>query len=60
MIRYEELRMRDVLAGILSAVALLVAVLMFNGKLEQPMGYIIYILVVFLAGTAFVLYRRKV
>ena len=59
MIRYEELRMRDVLAGILSAVALLVAVLMFNGKLEQPMGYIIYILVVFLAGTAFVLYRRK-
>ena len=32
---------------------------MFNGKLEQPMGYIIYILVVFLAGTAFVLYRRK-
>lgn len=59
MIRYEELRMRDVLAGILSAVALLVAVLLFNGKLEQPMGYIIYILVVFLAGTAFVLYRRK-
>ena len=59
MIRYEELRMREVLAGILSAVALLVAVLLFNGKLEQPMGYIIYILVVFLAGTAFVLYRRK-
>ncbi len=59
MIRYEELRMRDVLAGILSAVALLVAVLLFNGKLEQPMGYLIYILVVFLAGTAFVLYRRK-
>ena len=59
MIRYEELRMRDVVAGILSAVALLVAVLLFNGKLEQPMGYIIYILVVFLAGTAFVLYRRK-
>ena len=52
MIRYEELRMGDVLAGILSAVALLVAVLLFNGKLEQPMGYLIYILVVFLAGTA--------
>lgn len=59
MIRYEELRMGDVLAGILSAVVLLVAVLLFNGKLEQPMGYLIYILVVFLAGTAFVLYKRK-
>lgn len=59
VIRYEELRMRDVLAGILSAVALLVAVLLFNGKLEQPMGYLICILVVFLAGTAFVLYKRK-
>lgn len=59
MTRYEELRMRDVVAGILSAVTLLVVVLLFNGKLEQPTGYLIYILVVFLAGTAFVLYRRK-
>lgn len=59
MIRYVELRMRDVVAGIVSVVALLAVVLLFNGKLEQPMGYLIYILVVFLAGTAFVLYKRK-